>query len=128
MMFSDRVWRTKNAGGLQDIHQVLSQASPRLIRVLQAYTLLYDPSTDRVVPVFDIRAVLNYSWDEMRIVICTLRGITGENESELGQVLESVHPTHIRALCPESTLRDLAGGSMQLMKMIGSHELPPEFR
>ncbi|KAJ7090129.1 hypothetical protein C8R44DRAFT_861333 [Mycena epipterygia] len=120
MLWCDEVWTlggktmggTANAAELQDTHRVVSQVSPQLIGVLQAYPLLY--SSTALAQLFDIRAILNYSWDELRTFICPLRGITA-------------HHTRIRALFPDSTLHDLAAGSMQLIKKIGSHELPREF-
>lgn len=126
MLFCDSVWclpEEKLDDELQDIHQVLLQTSPQLIKVLHGYALL-DEWPGLFISLFDIRLVLDHSWDELRTIICPLRGITGENTAALKKLFTyASHPTRIRELHPDPTLWDLANGSMRLMKKITVHRV-----
>jgi hypothetical protein len=76
MALCERVWRLAVGktmtyeGELQTIDNVLSQTSPQLIRILHAYTLVYDSRRGQHPALYEICHVLHHSWDELRAIIC----------------------------------------------------------
>jgi hypothetical protein len=105
----------------------LSQASPSLIRILQGIKILvrdFNP-----LPLFQIHLFLNFSWDELRTAICSLRSlICDEEEGFLRKVsIVALDPT----LFPvpfDSLMWDLACGSLRVMQQIFRGELIKNIR
>ncbi|KAJ7627683.1 hypothetical protein DFH06DRAFT_733072 [Mycena polygramma] len=103
-----------NPGEIPEVPH-LSQTSPQLIRIIHAYQLL------RVQPVhlfslFEIRLVLDCSWDDLRAAICPLQEMFQEDEAALKRFCATVmNPARMRELCPDTTLGKIAEGCMRLV-------------
>ncbi|KAJ7214088.1 hypothetical protein GGX14DRAFT_444977 [Mycena pura] len=109
----------------EEIHHVVSQISPELIRILHAYPLLYNRALGQHPALDEIRLVLDCSWDELRTVICPLRVSVGEDERALKALFLSVsYRTRIHELHSSPTLGDMAAGAMQVMTNLTTHQLP----
>ncbi|KAJ7635266.1 hypothetical protein FB45DRAFT_1057137 [Roridomyces roridus] len=135
MAVCDGAWRraprkTRNAAidVLLDINLVLAWTSPHLIELFHAYVLLYDsvrgppPSLDK------IRHVLDYSWDDLRRIICPLRETVGQDSHALELLfLSACHPTRINEFHPAATLQHLAQGGMRTMINVTTNHLPVRF-
>jgi hypothetical protein len=94
--------------------QILLQASPSLIRILQAIRFL---EQHRYSPLSQIHFLLNFSWDALRMAICSLRSLRYDDEevplTKLGIV--ALDPT----LFPvpfDLIMWDLACGSLSVMQ------------
>jgi hypothetical protein len=101
--------------------QILSQASPSLIRVLQPIRFL---TQDESPLLFTIHFLLNLSWDELRTAICSLSSPIWDEEEELLTKLSIValDPT----LFPvrfDLIMWDLTCGSLRIMQRIVRGEL-----
>ncbi|KAJ7812742.1 hypothetical protein B0H14DRAFT_1452254 [Mycena olivaceomarginata] len=131
MTVCDMTWwnATKEATINEDgIHHIVCEALPELVRILQAYPLLYDTPRGNFPTLWEIRHVLNLSWDQLQTIVCPLRVSIGDNPKELERLFLSVsHRKRIRELCSDQSLKDLATGAMRLMIKLSNHQLPGEF-
>jgi hypothetical protein len=100
--------------------QILSQACPSLIRILQAIKFLHPKSYSHL---FHIHFLLDFSWDELRKAICSLRSlIHDEEELFMKLLIVALDPT----LFPvpfDLMMWDLACGSLHVMQRILRGEL-----
>ncbi|KAJ7133650.1 hypothetical protein C8R43DRAFT_1022684 [Mycena crocata] len=118
MAVFDSVCREISRDGIkrnQEIQQVLLQPSRQLILIVHAYRLL---SAGRYfISLFDVRLVLGFSWEELRLAICSLPEMMQKDETVLGKFILSVaHPTRIRKLHPDPTLEDIAKRCLRLVQ------------
>ncbi|KAJ6499567.1 hypothetical protein C8R47DRAFT_1211857 [Mycena vitilis] len=91
-----------------------AQISPQLIRIIHAYQHLRLP--DYHFPLFDIRLVLDCSWDDLRAAICPLRDMFQEDETALHTFCGAMlHRTRMRELHPEPNLEKIAKGCMRVV-------------
>ncbi|KAJ7899401.1 hypothetical protein B0H13DRAFT_796377 [Mycena leptocephala] len=102
--------------------QILSQASPSLIRIIQAIRLI--PTNVYATHLLKIHFLLDFSWDELRTTICSLRLLVGE-EGE-GLLIKLFHVLLDPTLFPvpfDLIMWDLACGSLHVMQQILRGEL-----
>jgi hypothetical protein len=101
--------------------QIFSRAAFPLIRILQVIRLL---SQDQDPLLFIIHFLLDLSWDELRTVICSLRGENLEGKGLLKKVsMVALDPT----LFPvpfDLIMWDLVCGFIRVMQRILRGELP----
>ncbi|KAJ7236334.1 hypothetical protein C8J57DRAFT_1247826 [Mycena rebaudengoi] len=102
-------------------HDILSQASPELIAILDAYKVLLSngmPHTDSFL--FRIRSSLGLSWATLRAAIRPLHRILGmgSEREQLGNLLLafSSDQTLLRRVDSNFVVLELARGSLRLMK------------
>jgi hypothetical protein len=100
--------------------QILSQASPSLIKILQA--IRFCPSGFRLL--FKIHLMFDFSWDELRTAICSLRSLVCEKERWLIREvsIDALNPTRFQVPF-DSIMWDLACGSLCAMQRILGGEL-----
>lgn len=101
--------------------QILTQASPLLIRILQAIKFA-EPKWHS--PLFHIHFLLDFSWDELRTAIYSLRSLIHDKEKGLltKLLIVALDPT----LFPvpfDSIMWDLACDSLRVMQRILGGEL-----
>ncbi|KAJ7821022.1 hypothetical protein B0H14DRAFT_3146902 [Mycena olivaceomarginata] len=104
-------WLTKKD---RSRYQRVLSASPSLIRVLQAIECC------REITLFEIHILLDFSWDELRMVICSLCSLMGNERKDIEKVLLvalEVFPAR------DSISWDLACGSMRALWQILEGEL-----
>jgi hypothetical protein len=106
--------------------QILSQACPSLIRILQAIKFLRQ---DWYLPLLQIHFLLNFSWDKIRTAICSLCPLIQDKEDGLLSKLwiVALDPT----LFPvpfDSLMWDLACSSLRVMQRILRGELDTNIR
>ncbi|KAJ6554141.1 hypothetical protein B0H19DRAFT_1152689 [Mycena capillaripes] len=115
---------------IETLRALLTQ-SPHLARVFQARWLLYHSRVgggdfSNPKELFFIRILLDLSWIDMRVAICSLRPILGEEPRKFREML-LVLPTLCSEIYPESfTSRDLALGFLRLMRKICCGDLSLE--
>jgi hypothetical protein len=102
-------------------HQILLQSSPSLIKILQAIKFL---QRDGDSLLFQIHFLLDFSWDELRTSICSLRSLIHNEEDELliKLLIVALDPT----LFPvpfDLIMWDFACGSLHVMQQILRGEL-----
>ncbi|KAF8182427.1 hypothetical protein K438DRAFT_1840198 [Mycena galopus ATCC 62051] len=104
--------------------------SPQLIQIFQARRLLCPGGHPHFFGLFQIRIILNLSWNDIRQVLCSLRPLATA-ESDLFYILFSCLPAFCRELdhvYPEAMAsRDLARGFIRLMQRIENGGLPMIF-
>jgi hypothetical protein len=134
MAVCDDIWsrtihRTaRNTEEIQDVKQVLAWMSPQLIQLLHAYPLLYDVGKGQHPALNELRPVLGHSWDELRTIICPLRGLVSQEKTALELLFLSVsHRSRIRELRPDPTLVHMAHGAMRSMTNLTICQLPKKF-
>ncbi|KAJ7884483.1 hypothetical protein B0H13DRAFT_2045789 [Mycena leptocephala] len=102
--------------------------SPQLIQLLHAYPLLYDVDKGQHPALNELRPVLGHSWDELRTIICPLRGLVSQENTALELLFLSVsHRTRIHELHPDPTLVHMAHGAMRSMTNLTICQLPKKF-
>ncbi|KAJ7757355.1 hypothetical protein DFH07DRAFT_460273 [Mycena maculata] len=90
------------------------RASPQLLRILQAYAVLYrTPGEDLWLK---IRLLLDFSWDELRTIIRSLRPVTDDRLRELPSLVSD--PTLFPNFHVDSILSDLGRGRLTLMEKL----------
>jgi hypothetical protein len=113
-------------------HRILSEASPSLIRILQAVFLTFHPGHvygsnvyTREESLSKIHTRLDVSWDELRTVICSVRPLIGDKPKQrFIQIMsivaldQTLFPSHF-----DSLLWDLASGSLHVFWQVVSGEL-----
>jgi hypothetical protein len=105
--------------------QILSQASPSLIRILQAIRFL---QKNRYLPLYKIH-FLNFSWDELRTAICSLCSlICDEGEVLMRKLLIVALDPTLFSVPFDSLMWDLACGSLHVLQRILWGELSTNIR
>ncbi|KAJ7437405.1 hypothetical protein FB451DRAFT_1305732 [Mycena latifolia] len=128
MMLCDDVWYPSTATQVtteqkSHNHQVL-QASPQLIKVLRAFSVL--PPGCRYRALFTVHIMLDLSWDKLRAAICPLQGILGDDKERLRELFISAsHEARFGEV--ESTIRDLVSGGLHVLKEIVNGEVDRTF-
>jgi hypothetical protein len=97
---------------------ILSQASPSLMRVLQVIKFIQLPPEDPLA-LLKIHFLLDFSWNKLRTVICSLRPLIGDKGDGLLKklLIVALDPTLFPVLF-NSIMRDLACGSLRVMQQI----------
>jgi hypothetical protein len=107
----------------------LSQASPSLLRILQAIKFITYPAYHPYHPwealIFKIHAFLDFSWDELRMGFRSLRSLIGHEGNEFIRNMP-IFASEM-ALSPVHLLWDLTCGSLRVMRRILSGELDKHF-
>jgi hypothetical protein len=103
--------------------QILSQASPTLVRILHAIGFIILQGDDAWV-LFQIHFFLNFSWEELRTAMCSLHPLIHDKEEGLLSklMIVALDPT----LFPvpfDLIMWDLACGSLHVMQQILRAEL-----
>jgi hypothetical protein len=101
--------------------QILLQASPSLIRILQAVRF---SQGNWYLPLFKIHFLLNFSWDELRTAICSLRPLISKEGKGLIRklLIVALDPT-LFLVSFDLIMWDLACGSLHIMQQITRGEL-----
>jgi hypothetical protein len=126
MNYCEQIWsegRELEVTSLDQFHcsKILSQASASLIRILQAIKFLQMNSCS---PLFRIHFLLNFSWDELRTAICSLRSLIPDEEEELLSKLPIVALDPTLFPVPFNLIMwDLACGPLHVMQQIIRGEL-----
>jgi hypothetical protein len=120
--------------------EILSQASPQLSRILQAYRLTFNHHNryfrvrDRYFQVRDcdfllnIRILLNLPWDELRRAICPLREIIGDDDRGIWALLDlTSDPAPPRTPHCGSILWDITFGYLSVVRAVNVRRLPANF-
>jgi hypothetical protein len=129
----DRIWSFPEytAKESHNYSQILSQASPQLIRILQAYKLDFVSYGfhARGSKLLNIRLVLNLSWDELRKAIYPLRKIIGEDSYRLRE-LSNFTPKPALSRTPQcrSIFWDIALGYLPMLRAVYDGRLPAQLR
>jgi hypothetical protein len=102
---------------------ILSQASPTLVRILHTIRFIILQWHDTWV-LCQIHFLLNFSWDELRTAICSLRSLIHDKEEGILNTLSTValDPT-LFPLPFDLIMWDLACGSLHVMQQILRGEL-----
>jgi hypothetical protein len=98
--------------------QILSQTSPSLIRILQAFRFIpWGYNISHVL--FRIHFPLDFSWDELRMVISALRSLIGKEGAALIRklLIVALDPTCVPVPF-DSIMWDSACGSLRVMQQI----------
>ncbi|KAJ7626976.1 hypothetical protein FB45DRAFT_57012 [Roridomyces roridus] len=120
--------RTASIDALLDIKQVLAWTSPGLRELLHVYVLLYNSVRGPTPSLYGIRHILDYSWDDLRRIICPLHETVGQESEALELLfLSACHPTRIQQLHPAATPQHLAQRGMRTMINLTTNRLPPNF-
>ncbi|KAJ7323329.1 hypothetical protein DFH08DRAFT_1085498 [Mycena albidolilacea] len=118
-------------------YQILSQASPSLIRILQAMILIqlhdrkkassYFHGVKHMIHklLFTIHIMLDLSWDELRTMICSLRPLIGNRAEWRFIKILSIVASDSTLFPPQfdSILWDLASGSLHVFQQVLSGEM-----
>jgi hypothetical protein len=117
----------KAAKESHNFSEILSQASPQLIRILQAYKL--DCAYHNCDFLLDIRLMLNLPWDELRRAICPLREIIGDVEGGIKDLLYfTPNPAPPRTPQCRSMFWDIAFGYLPILMAVHAGKLPVQLR
>jgi hypothetical protein len=101
--------------------QILSRASPTLIQILQTIEFLHYNGSSLL---FQIHLLLDFSWDELKTVICSLRLLIGdEGEGLLTKLFHVLLDSTLFPVPFDLIMLDLACGSLRLMQRILKGEL-----
>jgi hypothetical protein len=95
---------------------ILSLVSPSLLRILQATELI---SRQSHFILFRLHIIFNFSWEELRAVICSLRPLLGTKGDQILRAIYIValDPT-LFAQHSDSLLWDKVSGSLRFMLQI----------
>ncbi|KAJ7251352.1 hypothetical protein C8J57DRAFT_1723223 [Mycena rebaudengoi] len=134
MFFCDSIWTAFSRGpaaveelpdGSPGCSSTLSEVPMQLIRILYAYRLV----PYRGHGLFNIRLLLDLSWDKLRKAICLLRSTIGTSKGGLRRLLSSPsHPPNFQNLVSRTIMLDLAYGYLRVLKSLLAHKLPDDFR
>ncbi|KAJ7141908.1 hypothetical protein C8R43DRAFT_1016809 [Mycena crocata] len=106
------------------------QACPQLCRYLHAFRIVSSWPYTQTRQFFDIRLLLDWSWDEVMAAFSPLREILGSEEAEVAALLKwtiKAGPPPFRSLCSRFTLRELALNCLNILKRLITKELPKQF-
>jgi hypothetical protein len=110
-------------------HHILSQVSPSLLRILQTIPFITYPTTHPYyapeVLIFKIHALLNFSWDELRMAFCSLRSLIGHEGGGLISNMPIVALDMV--ISPAHLLWDLTCSGLCVMRRILSGEVDKAF-
>jgi hypothetical protein len=137
MFYCETIWFQDSRGRIQvtekdrdHCHQILSQTSPSLLRILETIKFITYPEFHPAYPpealIFKIHALLNFSWDELRMAFCSLRSLIGHEGGGLIRNMPIV--AFDMALSPAALLWDLTCGCLCVMRRILSGEVDKAFR
>ncbi|KAJ7489264.1 hypothetical protein FB451DRAFT_1125557 [Mycena latifolia] len=110
--------------GQLDHCQMVLQACPQVSRYFHAFRLVFNKweLNSRPLGIFDIRLLLNWSWDDTIAAFSRLRAILGPNSSQkvrgLLTYVFSADSVLSRKFCSSLTLRDLARTCLRTMKRL----------
>ncbi|KAJ7822895.1 hypothetical protein B0H14DRAFT_2827605 [Mycena olivaceomarginata] len=129
MALCDDVWSAAEARDTRQSsngYQILSQTPPQLIRILSVYKVFPDMTKLGTGTRFllQIRLLLGMSWEELRVAICALRVILGNDRKRLHRLLTAnLNDTVWGAFDSKGLLIELARGGLRLLEtMINSEE------
>ncbi|KAJ7918032.1 hypothetical protein B0H13DRAFT_308633, partial [Mycena leptocephala] len=136
MAYYERVWYQGSGRENQvteedrgHCHQILSQVSPSLLRILQTIKFItypaYHPYYHPEALILKIHALLNFSWDELRMAFCSLRSLIGYGEEGLIRNMPIV--AFDMVISPAHLLWDLACSCLRVMRRILSGEMDKIF-
>jgi hypothetical protein len=109
-------------------HQILSQVSPSLTRILQAIAIITSIQPFHApleILIFQIHTLLDFSWDELRMAFCFLRSLIGHEGD--GFIRNMPKVAFDMALSPSHLLWDLTCGGLCVMRRILSGEVDKAF-
>jgi hypothetical protein len=132
MLYCDSIWSKDKRIQVTEqdrdyCRQILSRASSSLVKILQivaSQVISYDKGMLAANPLLTIRLLFNFSWDELRTAICSLRSLIDEEGEELTRKVSIVASNPV--LCPVqfySEMWDLTCGSLDVMLRIFKGEL-----
>jgi hypothetical protein len=125
MVLCDKAWtpaESTNEQQSNDCHDILSQTSPQLMRILYAYTVFPKICSDNCL--FRIYFFLGLSWEELRAEICPLRRILGDDMTRLYELHAcSSDETFLGRLDCNSLLLDLAIGGLRAREAMVNCEM-----
>jgi hypothetical protein len=136
MAYCENIWDKDRGRKIQvteedrgHCHQILSQVSSSLTRILQAIAIItypvYHPYYPPEAVIFRVYALLNFSWDELRMAFCSLRSLIGHEGDGFIRNIPIVALD--MALSPASLLWDLTRGWLRLMWRILSGKVDKAF-
>lgn len=106
---------------------MLLETSPQLVRILRAHKVIQCLSTvtnSVWAELFQVRLLLDLSWDELRKFICPVHTIMGTDQDGLEQLwVSALNPAPSINLRWDSILWDLTGGSLRGVKQVIRGEL-----
>ncbi|KAJ7737215.1 hypothetical protein B0H14DRAFT_497334 [Mycena olivaceomarginata] len=138
MLYCELAWKLETeievtAEDWDQSHKILLQASPSLIRILQAVFLIQPPPTDHdIYPevmhtketfLCKIHMMLNISWGELRTVLCSLRPLIHGGEQLIKTMLIVALDPTLFPPCFDSILWALACGSLNAIQQLLSSEI-----
>jgi hypothetical protein len=103
-------------------HEILSQVSPSLIRILQAIKFI----TYAQILIHKTHILLDFSWDELRVAFRSLRLLIGHEGDGLIRIMPKV--AFDMAFSREALLSDLTCGCLRVMRRILSGEVDKAFQ
>jgi hypothetical protein len=118
----EKIWLQAKKKGLEatssdrdHCSRILSQA-PSLIKILQVIKILLGSI---IPPLFQIHFMLDFSWDELRTAICSLRSLVyDEEEGFLSKLLNVALDPTLFPMPFDSITWDLACGSLHATQRI----------
>ncbi|KAJ6482462.1 hypothetical protein C8R45DRAFT_302791 [Mycena sanguinolenta] len=124
MKYFESVWRSNQPIQItqQDwfrSQQILSLASPSLVRILQAVTLIHHNR-----PLLQVHLLLDLSWDELRIAIGRALGPCISHQNLLVTLFVVAQQSTTIAAHFNSLTLDLTSGALRVMQQIARGELP----
>jgi hypothetical protein len=137
MVHCETIWCQDNRRKIQvtekdrdHCHQILSQVSPSLLRILQSINFITYPlhhvdySTQLLI--FKIHALLDFSWDELRVAFCSLRSLIGHERVRFIRKMPTV--AFDMTLSPADLFWDLTNGYLHVLRRIISGEVDKGFQ
>ncbi|KAF7369733.1 NACHT domain-containing protein [Mycena venus] len=112
-------------------HDILTQTSPQLIRILYAYRALSTAGMPTLYwYLFRIHFCLGLSWEELRAAICPLRTLLDDDEARLREVLGAFTSDHPFSVTVDlnSLFLELATGSLCFTRAVMNCQMPSWFR
>jgi hypothetical protein len=136
MVYCEIIWFQDSGGRIQvteedrdHCHQILSQVSPSLLRILQTIKFItypvYYPYHPSEAFIFKIHTLLNFSWDELRMAFCSLRSLIGNEGGGLIRKMPIVALDMV--ISPAHLLWDLTCGGLCVMRRTLSSEVDKHF-
>ncbi|KAJ7445938.1 hypothetical protein B0H11DRAFT_2249115 [Mycena galericulata] len=119
MLLCEQAWNApptelSKIQNLDKYHQVLLQVSPQLIRILRACKFFPIELTNIL---YRLHHLLDLSWDELRLTICSLRELVGEDTDRLQELFAfTLNSTLIVEHNFDSIVRDLVWGALYSIK------------
>jgi hypothetical protein len=131
MVYCETIWFQDSRERIQvteedrdHCHQIFSQVSPSLLRILQTIKFI-TYSGHYLHLIFKIHALLNFSWDELRVAFRSLRSLIGHEGDGLIRIMPKVALE--MSLSPVHLLWDLTRCCLRVMRRIISSEVDKVF-